>query len=108
MTCSDSDGGRNLYTKGKICMDGIACIEDSCNGTKINEGVCENNERVMTSITCLAGCENGACNSEDTITSETQTQSGFGAWLANLFKNKNQNTPDNSITNNENKGIEQT
>jgi hypothetical protein len=66
--CSDSDGGRDLYTKGVATLKRgnytQEWFEDTCNaeGTHLTEGVCENNAVSQRWFSCGNTCSNGACN----------------------------------------------
>jgi hypothetical protein len=66
VACTDSDNGRDLYTKGSV--DGYGNKgdhlrkTDSCNGNTLTEYYCDNNNLVdYVQRECLQGCSNGAC-----------------------------------------------
>ena len=90
--CTDSDGGKNYYVKGKVCRGN--CWNDSCsnngyicfsnpndpncitngkwNGNHskfVDEHYCENNYSKTVSYECPNGCVDGACV-EDTCSPE--------------------------------------
>ena len=70
-TCSDSDGGLNYYTQGKVtsCNLGMTLIcnvlYDSCqhNGN-LREYYCDGQQAKYVDYTCPYGCGNGACLKE--------------------------------------------
>ncbi len=64
-TCTDSDGGKNYYTKGTVAK-GSDFRTDFClvaGGTfrYVNEYYCENNEIRDEVYECPNSCDNGAC-----------------------------------------------
>ncbi|MEI6731538.1 MAG: hypothetical protein WCK90_02540 [archaeon] len=68
-TCTDSDGGKNYYTKGKVTLNDLSfgingAKEDVCVGdTVVGEYYCLNSSTYGGSIsyTCPNGCSDGAC-----------------------------------------------
>ncbi len=64
-TCSDSDGGNNIYTKGFVLGTDFIFV-DTCNLTSglLTEYFCVGNNYSFSVIACPFGylCENGACN----------------------------------------------
>ena len=79
-TCTDSDGGKDYYTKGTItkCGTGGECeiATDRCDqctgGTPgsvecfaVKEYYCESNEIKSDIYTCPSGCSDGACLKEE-------------------------------------------
>jgi hypothetical protein len=70
-TCTDSDGGNDVFNKGTTCGD--FCNTDHCDyGIYIVEFYCSNDQMVNSSSICPTGydCENGNC-----ITNSTETNS---------------------------------
>ncbi|MCX6817348.1 MAG: hypothetical protein NTU57_00645 [Candidatus Aenigmarchaeota archaeon] len=86
-TCTDSDGGKNYYTKGTV-TDGNGVSTDGCfvqgnkdpsappecfgsdgtgNGKCINEGFCENEKTNYAIVMCPNGCKDGACVGGDNV-----------------------------------------
>lgn len=66
LRCEDSDGGKDLLTRGTTTK-GTTSKEDSCSGTyNVEEFYCEDNRIRSTTSTCPPGlwCENGRCVSE--------------------------------------------
>lgn len=80
--CTDSDGGKNYYVKGKTegkagYKEGIVSETDSCFNCNnlavksyscdagsdccVSEGYCLNNEVFIGSLQCPNGCKDGAC-----------------------------------------------
>jgi hypothetical protein len=72
-TCTDSDGGKNYFTKGIVtdkknnvqsidyCGDSSTLIEYSCNGNSITS-----EKKACTSTGATASCKDGACVAPDT------------------------------------------
>ncbi|MBD3355197.1 hypothetical protein GF361_04395, partial [Candidatus Woesearchaeota archaeon] len=100
LDCSDSDGGKNFYEKGKIngtLMSGPPIDEDICVGDDIRELFC-NEEGFGEPMlhTCEYGCENGACNCSTNMIGEYTIREGtsvdivgekFNFTLVNLSTN---------------------
>ncbi|MGV8084932.1 MAG: Kazal-type serine protease inhibitor family protein [Candidatus Bilamarchaeum sp.] len=64
MGCSDSDSGRDYYTKGAVTVNGIR-NEDVCADVRlVKEYYCENGVSRNENYQCPSGyrCENGKCN----------------------------------------------
>ncbi len=63
--CTDSDGGKNIYVKGKITLNATVSYSDSCNGrTGIKEQYCKTATQGYTYYTTCPNrwdCLNGAC-----------------------------------------------
>jgi hypothetical protein len=69
-TCTDSDGGKNYYTKGTVTVctfyvDGGGCgaAVDQCSsdGTTLTEGYCDGTDGKSVKYECPNGCRNGVC-----------------------------------------------
>jgi len=66
-TCTDSDGGSNIYTKGTIIAtnsSGTYSYTDFCvSSTYVKEYYCENNQALSANLYCSKGCSslNKAC-----------------------------------------------
>lgn len=76
-TCTDSDFGRDIFTKGTT-NDGSASYTDSCGGSSsVVESYCSNNTIVRETINCPDGysCSNGTCV-RTTSTQNTTSQNG--------------------------------
>jgi hypothetical protein len=59
--CTDTDGGRNYYVKGKACY-GTKCGEDFCQDEyTLMENDCSDGTVGGSAYTCPNGCEDGAC-----------------------------------------------
>lgn len=60
--CTDSDGGKNIYVKGKTCV-GDDCKPDVCtDDIHLSEYYCQSeNDRGDNWITCPYGCKDGVC-----------------------------------------------
>ena len=81
-TCTDSDGGKDYYTRGINKFDGSSAIEICVGddgkpttgeeGTQVTETWCENNERKTQIYPCPYGCSNGACKLADWSLSENK------------------------------------
>jgi len=74
-SCTDSDGGKNYYVKGKVIADvilGSGLAEDTCvSEIKLREMFCnENGEGEPYLYTCPNGCEDGACIIEEICENE--------------------------------------
>ena len=77
--CTDSDGGKNYYVRGKNCITtqdaGTECIYDKCdiNTNQLIEHYCSTaSPRVYT---CPNGCEDGACiRDEDSYSAPGESQ----------------------------------
>jgi len=80
-SCTDSDGGKNYYTKGTItgnllsgnissdmCVDDNSLREMFCNSDHYGE---------PTLFDCPYGCSNGACNNENTSSELNLVAKGF-------------------------------
>jgi hypothetical protein len=94
-SCYDSDGGINIFIKGKasspdgsfaedICVMNVGTPEsgpvDSCEGDDcyLYEGYCDNGElKRDRSIQCPFGCKDGACVSVNGIYSCSNSDGGF-------------------------------
>ena len=75
-TCTDSDGGKNYYTKGNVTVctygvqsGGCGLLSDNCVGNTLQEGYCDGNNNRVDSYVCPNGCSNGACISNQTCPS---------------------------------------
>ena len=77
-TCTDSDGGKNYYTKGAVtvctftelgggCVGGV----DYCVGDVLKEGYCEGSDSKLEAYTCPNGCEDGVCFEQNETTIPT-------------------------------------
>lgn len=69
LPCSDSDGGIDYHTKGKVTTDGFS-QEDSCSDLQpdsLYEWYCENSVFKFKSYTCPNGCKDGACLSIEPV-----------------------------------------
>jgi hypothetical protein len=64
ITCTDSDGGRNYYTKGTFTWNNGTTLNDTCyNANSLKELQCINNSTISdVAYTCPNGCFDGACN----------------------------------------------
>jgi hypothetical protein len=62
VACNDPDGNNN-FVKG-TCTDSKGTHADFCNGSNINEYICNNNQCVPSMLDCTYGCSNGACLTE--------------------------------------------
>jgi len=73
-TCTDSDGGKNYYTKGRIISNNNITYEDTCSEIEIGsnrisyggpylvEYYCGDNKNIlMKNHQCENGCEDGVC-----------------------------------------------
>ena len=75
-TCTDSDNGRDYYTKGTFsglwngeqitntdsCVDALdETGDDVTSSNYLGEGYCENNQLKVERITCPNGCSEGIC-----------------------------------------------
>jgi len=68
--CTDSDGGRDYYVKGRTqVVGGLATEDDFCTGSVLTELYCVGNAMNPERVTCPSGCSNGAC-----IQGTTRTQ----------------------------------
>ncbi len=68
ITCEDSDGGIDYYTKGTVSVctiydqgGGCSGLVDSCNGNVLTEGYCEDTSLKSVKYTCPYGCSDGSC-----------------------------------------------
>jgi hypothetical protein len=69
-TCTDSDGGAEIYTLGKTSVGENSYFDYCSSGNILSEAVCgANGQAEWSSMTCQAGCLNGVCFKEPTITS---------------------------------------
>lgn len=59
--CWDSDGGVNYYTSGEGGTSQGEKQSDQCLGKQLQEISCQNNALIAQSVTCSAGCREGAC-----------------------------------------------
>jgi len=63
--CTDSDGGKNYYTKGTVTVEWpghqTSAVDFCGEGTTLYEGYCEDGELQMVSYNCPYGCSDGAC-----------------------------------------------
>ncbi len=69
--CHDTDGGLNYYVKGTVSQiendyatGEIFSIDDSCDGDKLTEWICEDDKIEDEYYNCPHGCKNGACIGE--------------------------------------------
>jgi len=69
VTCKDSDGGLDYFTRGsvQVCPGGFPCetyvIMDACtNSNLLKEYYCEAGQEKSVDFSCPNGCINGACN----------------------------------------------
>jgi len=69
-TCTDSDGGKDYYTKGEVAVctfyphtGGCGGSVDTCDGNTLIEGYCDGNEGKSVRYACPYGCKDGACKS---------------------------------------------
>lgn len=61
ISCSDSDGGMDIYIKG-ITAKGLKKIEDSCaSDSSVLEGYCSSGKISSTELACDRYCHSGAC-----------------------------------------------
>lgn len=63
-TCTDTDNGKDYYTKGVIYLDGQYHNEDKCggfSGNTLNEWYCDSNGANVESYDCPENCSYGAC-----------------------------------------------
>jgi len=62
-TCTDSDGGKNIYVKGTTTFRGQVYTETCETSTVVNEYYCQNGEMMTETPTCPSGytCQDGAC-----------------------------------------------
>ncbi len=71
-TCTDTDGGKDYYTRGSVsaCSSSSGtgggsgtCTfgTDSCNENKLLEGYCDGNKVATENYNCPNGCSDGAC-----------------------------------------------
>jgi M6 family metalloprotease-like protein len=89
-SCTDSDGGSNYDIKGTAsnslgttrtdtCYTSISGVLESCSGgmCRLEEFICGNNNQVyVTMYTCLYGCSDGACVSEQETPECTDSDGG--------------------------------
>jgi hypothetical protein len=68
--CVDSDNGKNFFVFGSIKgydnHGDFYALNDSCDGNNLTEYFCKNFSIMYTLYNCENGCENGACNSNET------------------------------------------
>jgi len=74
-TCTDTDGGKNIYNKGITCLSGI-CKNDTCALNEYNEEILteyycgENYINEHGGIRCNGGCLDGACKRITPVSNE--------------------------------------
>lgn len=72
--CSDTDGGKDYYTKG-TCSDTYLgnprSLDDDCSGSSVVEWYCRTGACTLEFYSCPHGCENGACVSAPATTTTT-------------------------------------
>ena len=91
ITCTDTDGGINLFIKGKVCSV-KGCSEDYCQDSNyLMENDCGWNNGVINSthsgpgghrFYCENGCEDGACLQIKNQTACTDTDGGINYYIA--------------------------
>lgn len=60
--CTDSDGGLDYNTKGKLCDLNGDCTYDFCEEDRLTEYYCDTpSDADLTYHTCPNGCQDGAC-----------------------------------------------
>jgi len=63
--CTDSDGGKDYYTKGKVFSHLYDIYggfkEDSCSGNRVIEYYCDGDDPDSRSVVCENGCKDGVC-----------------------------------------------
>lgn len=70
-TCTDSDGGKDYYTKGSCKTLTKEAIFDECqSGSILREQYCLNGGCQYEQYTCPYGCDNGVCLKEPPMTCE--------------------------------------
>jgi len=77
--CSDSDGGKDYYTRSNLSTDTGWTGQENCAPNNINvlESYCESAQLLTESYACPNGCLNGACveqQSRLTISNSTPSQ----------------------------------
>lgn len=97
VTCTDTDGGYNLYTKGTLSFSNQTqntTLIDYCSGTQLVEYQCPSNTAnyyYTYYVNCQSGyaCSNGACivsanstNSTNVTTTCTDTDGGMNRYVA--------------------------
>jgi hypothetical protein len=89
--CTDSDGGLNYYTLGKVSTQS-GNYTDYCNTTGttwLNEYYCSGNYFAVSNYKCPYGCKAGACIREPVIEKRKATCKGLQCvsnFFSNLFK----------------------
>lgn len=69
--CTDSDGGKDYYTKGKITSNGLTAYDSCYSDIGLSENYCEEGYTVKTvSYNCPYGCKDGACIKKEDIIKE--------------------------------------
>lgn len=79
-TCRDSDGGRRFNLRGTVTTQyngRITSHTDVCDGRMLFENECVGNHAEQLSYTCPYGCQNGACVSD--VSEDSCTDSDRGA-----------------------------
>lgn len=95
--CSDSDGGSDLFVRGKVTFTDGRSYEDSCfTKNELNEYMCESPWDSMGKIVnCEHGCINGACRASSLVTCQdsddgkTYDKKGYVSGINNTGENYN-------------------
>jgi hypothetical protein len=73
-TCTDTDGGENIYEKGTTCS--TLCKTDVClSSTSLKEYYCNGDAMVSKIINCANGCVDGACAQDSFVCNSNHTDS---------------------------------
>jgi hypothetical protein len=79
-SCSDSDGGKDYTEQGTTYSNNLGTKTDTCKNTNyLIEYYCSGNKGYSTTIKCIDGCENGACQKpscSETDDGKDHTQQG--------------------------------
>jgi hypothetical protein len=72
--CTDSDGGKDYYVSSGFrspCAANVPCgvFGEYCDGSRLHEEWCEDGQYKEEYYDCPNGCEDGACISNNTVTS---------------------------------------
>lgn len=87
--CTDTDGGKDYYTKGATSAPRMGTTYDACyNGAVLVEAYCLGDGIKTEEYNCLHGCSNGVCLKEaPTPPTEEEVQADLGAYPAPFVQN---------------------
>lgn len=84
--CADSDGGMSPFINGKVdypYQSRMYSYTDTCDGSKMWEGTCDNGRLLKVEFQCPHGCSGHGADSHGACICEKDKECPLGYWCNN-------------------------